>query len=159
MANIIGRALLAAGVILAAGGAAACPDPTAYGETYRFTGRELYSEMRFKVVAGGSNSILGCGIKARSDRGEGFVTTPPDFSVNLSGMDRYKLVVKVASACDSVLLLNTGAQNWYFDDDDNGNLDALITLTRPSNGWLDIWVGTIDGGTCDAILSLETFDR
>ena len=159
MAHFTTRALLAAGAILAAGGAAACPDPTAYGETYRFSGKELYSERQFKVVAGGENSILRCGIKAQTDRGEGFVTSPPDFSVELSGMDRYRLVVKVTSACDSVLLLNTGAQNWYFDDDDNGNLDALITLSRPSNGWLDIWVGTIDGATCDAVLSLETFDR
>ena len=67
--------------------------------------------------------------------------------------------LKVVSECDSVLLVNTGAMNWYYDDDDNGNLDALITLTRPSNGWLDVWVGTHDGEVCDAVLSLETFDR
>jgi hypothetical protein len=151
--------LLAAGLFLVAEGAAACPDPTAYGDTYRFTGRDLYSEEQFKVVAGGENSILRCGIKARTDSGDGWVTTPPDFSVELSGMDPFRLVLKVVSQCDSVLLVNTGAENWYYDDDDNGNLDALITLTRPSNGWLDIWVGTHDGGTCDAVLSLETFDR
>ena len=55
--------------------------------------------------------------------------------------------------------INTGAANWYYDDDDNGNLDARITLTRPSNGWMDIWVGTHDGSVCDAVLTLETFNR
>ena len=87
------------------------------------------------------------------------MTAAPDFSLELSGMDPFRLVLKVVSECDSVLLVNTGAMNWYYDDDDNGNLDALITLTRPSNGWLDVWVGTHDGETCDAVLSLETFDR
>jgi len=49
--------------------------------------------------------------------------------------------------------------NWFYDDDDNGNLDPRIVLTRPSNGIIDIWVGTYDGEYCDAVLSLETFRR
>jgi len=74
-------------------------------------------------------------------------------------MGRYQLVISVVSECDSILLINTGAVNRYYDDDDNGNYDARISLSRPSNGWLDIWVGTHDGKTCDATLSLETFNR
>ena len=159
MGRIGAPALCAFGMILAAEGAAACPDPSQYGATYSFSGKELYSERQFEVAAGGDNSILKCGIKAGTDRGEGWVTSAPDFSLELSGMEPFRLVLKVVSECDSVLLVNTGAMNWYYDDDDNGNLDALITLTRPSNGWLDVWVGTHDGATCDAVLSLETFDR
>jgi hypothetical protein len=159
MGRIGAPALFALGMILAAEGAAACPDPSQYGATYSFSGKDLYSERQFEVAAGGDYSILKCGIKAGTDQGEGWVTSPPDFSLELSGMGRYRLVVKVVSECDSVLLINTGAMNWYYDDDDNGNLDPLITLTRPSDGWLDVWVGTHDGAVCDAVLSLETFDR
>jgi hypothetical protein len=38
-------------------------------------------------------------------------------------------------------------------------MDPQISLTRPSNGWLDVWVGTYDASNCDAVLTLETFDR
>jgi hypothetical protein len=85
--------------------------------------------------------------------------TKPDFSFNLSGMGGYTLTVSVESECDSILLVNTASENWFYDDDDAGNLDASINLTRPANGWLDIWVGTHDGSYCDAVLSLETFNR
>jgi len=57
------------------------------------------------------------------------------------------------------LLINTGSTSWYYDDDDNGNADARISLTRPANGRIDVWVGTYDGTYCDAKLSLETFYR
>ena len=137
----------------------ACPDYNLYGQTYELTGRSMYNEQSVSVRAGGDNSILGCGIRFGSDRGRGYVTQAPDFSLNLSGMGGYKLSISVVSQCDSILLINTGAANWYYDDDDNGNLDAKIILTRPSNGWMDIWVGTHDGSVCDATLYLETFRR
>ena len=31
------------------------------------------------------------------------------------------------------------------DDDDNGNLDPKIVLTRPVDGRIDVWIGTFDG--------------
>ena len=74
-------------------------------------------------------------------------------------MGRYKLAISVVSRCDAALLINTGSVNWFYDDDDNGNLDPRIVLTRPSNGIIDIWVGTYDGDYCDAVLSMETFSR
>ncbi len=146
--------------LAALGGAAlACPDKTAYGETYEFSGKELYAEKLFAVRAGGEHSIVACGIRSESDRGRGYVISAPDFTFNIAGMSRYRLVISVVSECDSVLLINTASENWYYDDDDNGNLDARITLSRPADGWLDVWVGTHDGAYCDAVLSLETFDR
>ncbi len=135
----------------------ACPDISLFGDRYSFTGDQLYTAKRFSVRAGGENSIQACGIRPNTDRGAGYVTTAPDFSIQVTGMQRYTLVISTTSACDSVLLINTGAANWYYDDDDNGNLDARISLNRPSNGWLDVWVGTHDGSYCDATLSLETF--
>lgn len=142
---------------LGATAAGACPDFRKSGDTYALSGQDMYNEKLFKVQAGGKYDIRYCDIHLQSDKGRGFVTSRPDFTIQTSGMGNYSLVVSVVSECDSVVLVNTGAANWYYDDDDNGNLDARITLTRPSNGWLDVWVGTQDGSTCDAILSLETF--
>ena len=141
--------------------AVACPDYGATpGESYRATGQQLYQERTFGVVAGGSNYIWNCShIKPGTDTGAGYFPTAPDFSFQLSGMGRYQLVVSVVSECDAALLINTASANWYYDDDDNGNLDPKIVLTRPADGRIDIWIGTYDGEYCNARLSLETFDR
>jgi len=80
-----------------------------------------------------------------------------DLTLDLYRMEGYRLRVSVISDCDSTLLIQTGVDNWFFDDDDNGNLDAEIILTRPSNGLFDIWVGTYDGSYCDATLYFETY--
>lgn len=151
--------LVALAALLFGSAAMACPNYNLYGDTYELTGRSMYNTQSVNVRAGGDQSITGCGIRFGSDRGRGYVTQAPDFSLKLSGMGGYKLSVSVVSKCDSILLINTGAANWFYDDDDNGNLDAKIVLTRPSNGWLDIWVGTHDGSVCDATLYLETFRR
>ncbi len=154
------RFVLAALAALFIGPAAqACPDYNLYGDTYELNGADLVGGQYVDLRAGGDQSITGCGIRFGSDRGRGYVTRAPDFSIKLHGMGRYKIRFTVRSACDSILLINTGAANWYYDDDDAGNLDATILLTRPSNGWMDIWVGTHDGSVCDARLYLETFRR
>ncbi|KIQ68956.1 hypothetical protein Wenmar_02688 [Wenxinia marina DSM 24838] len=36
-------------------------------------------------------------------------------------------------------------------------MEPRIVLTRPSNGILDVWVGTHDGSYCNPELRLETF--
>jgi hypothetical protein len=152
-------AVLTFGMMAFTGEAEACPDYNQSGEAYRATGADLYTPRSFNVVAGGSNTISGCRIRPQTDQGDGWVASSPDFTFDLSGMDRYRLVVSAVSKCDTVLLINTGKANWYFDDDDGGNMDPQISLTRPSNGWLDVWVGTYDAPNCDAVLTLETFDR
>ncbi len=151
--------LVALSAMLFGGAAMACPNYNLYGQTYELTGRSMYNTQSVNVRAGGDQSITGCNIRFGSDRGRGYVTQAPDFSLKLSGMGGYKLSISVVSKCDSILLINTGSANWFYDDDDNGNLDAKIVLTRPSNGWMDIWVGTHDGSVCDATLYLETFRR
>ena len=144
-----------------AGGVQACPDYTIWGaESYNASGAQLRQRKDFRVVAGGENYIWDCrGINPGTDRGAGYFTTQPDFSFDLSGMGGLQLVISVRSQCDAALLINTGNVNWFYDDDDNGNLQPRIVLTRPSNGIIDIWVGTYDGQYCDAILSMETFAR
>ncbi len=141
--------------------AAACPDYTIWGnESYEASAQQLRTRRDFNVVAGGSNYIWNCrGINPGTDRGAGYFTTQPDFSFDLRGMSGHTLVISVVSRCDAALLVNTGNRNWFYDDDDNGNLDPRIVLTRPSNGIIDVWVGTYDGEYCDAVLSMETFRR
>ena len=141
--------------------AMACPDYSIWGnEQYEASGSQLRTRRDFPVVAGGENYIFSCpGINPGTDEGAGYFTTTPDFSFTLSGMEGLRLDISVISQCDSALLINTGNVNWFYDDDDNGNLDPRIVLTRPSNGIIDIWVGTYDGEYCDARLSLETFKR
>ena len=160
MKRIFGGAAIALGILVGGATAAlACPNHNLSGDTYRGTGDDLYAPKEFSVVAGGDREITKCGIRLGSDRGRGYVTEAPDFTFNLSRMDRYRLAISVRSECDAVLLISTGNSNWFYDDDDNGNLDPLITLSRPSNGWLDVWIGTHDGSHCNATLYLETFDR
>ncbi|EAR52288.1 hypothetical protein OG2516_02589 [Oceanicola granulosus HTCC2516] len=146
---------------LSAGAAVACPTFTLAGvEQYSATGPQLRRPAFFNVVAGGESYIWDCpGINPRTDRGAGYFTTQPDFSFHLQNMGGLRLVVSVVSECDAALLINTGAVNWYYDDDDNGNYDPRISLTRPSNGRMDIWIGTYDGAYCNAQLRMETFAR
>lgn len=141
--------------------AQACPDYRIWGnKSYNFSGRQMWQRQDFDVVAGGENYIWNCrGINPGTDRGAGYFTTTPDFSFDISGMGGLQLVISVVSQCDAALLINTASGNWYYDDDDNGNLDPRIVLTRPANGIIDVWVGTYDGDYCDAVLSMETFSR
>ena len=143
------------------GAAIACPDYNiAPQAAYQATGQQLYQKRDFDVVAGGNHYIWNCShIKPGTDTGAGYFPAAPDFSFTLSGMSRYLLVVSVISECDAALLINTASASWYYDDDDNGNLDPRVVLTRPIDGRLDIWVGTYDGEYCDARLTMETFDR
>ena len=137
----------------------ACPNYNMVGvEAYEASGNQLRSGAAFNVVAGGQNYIFSCpAINPGTDRGAGYFTTQADFSFYLSNMGGHRLALSVISECDSALLINTGAVNWYYDDDDNGNLDPRITLTRPSNGRIDVWVGTYDGEYCNATLYLQTY--
>lgn len=141
--------------------AIACPDFNASPQaSYQASGKQLYSLRTFDVVAGGDNYIWDCpNVQPGTDTGAGYFPTSPDFSFQLSDMNAYQLVVSVVSECDAALLINTASANWYYDDDDRGNYDPRIVLTRPANGRIDIWIGTYDGEYCNAQLEMETFDR
>lgn len=158
MKKILTAALIWAGL---AGAAAACPNyELGAGEAYDASGRQLYEQRRFSVIAGGDNYIWDCKyIRPGTDQGAGYFPSAPDFRFFLSDMGPYKLEISVISDCDAALLINTASGNWYYDDDDNGNLDPKIVLTRPANGQIDIWIGTYDGEYCDAALYMETFRK
>lgn len=151
-------ALLAGGAV--ASGAMACPDYNQSGPGGDLSGSQLAKGVSYNVTAGGDNYIWDCpNVRPNTDRGAGYFPTPPDFTFSISGMEGRQLVIAVQSNCDAALLINTASANWYYDDDDNGNSDPRIVLTRPANGWLDIWVGTYDGQFCDAVLQMQSFRR
>ena len=146
------------GLLGFAGLANACPNYNVHAPIYSASGPQLWQAHSFSVTAGGDWNIQACGnVRPNTDRGQGFFTAQPDFTFDLNQMGGYQLALSVVSDCDSALLINTGSANWYFDDDDNGNYDPRIVLTRPANGILDVWVGTFDGAYCNARLTLETF--
>ena len=135
-----------------AGAAAACPDYNQWGASYSVTGSDLYIPQNYAVTAGGSNRLADCGWVET-----GYFTSAPDFTFDLSQMQGYRLEIRVVSACDAALLVNSPNGTWYYDDDRNGNLDPAVFLNSVSGGYLDVWVGTYDGQYCDATLTLETF--
>lgn len=144
-----------------AGAVQACPTISMAGvEQYNGTGSQLNRRADFNVVAGGENYVWNCSnVRPNTDTGAGYFTSQADFSFYLSGMGNKQLVISMRGNCDTALLINTGSASWYYDDDDNGNLQPRIVLTRPQDGRIDIWAGTYDGGYCDSVLSLETFPR
>ncbi len=149
----------AIGLALLATTAGACPNYERGSISGTFSAGDFYQPQTASVRAGGDQSINGCGIRFGSDRGRGYVTVAPDFTIRINGLENYKIEFSVVSECDSILLINTGTGSWFYDDDDNGNYDARIILTRPRSGRFDIWVGTHDGAVCDAQLKIETYRR
>ena len=150
-------ATAAFGLIAMTSAAAACPTYGQTGASYTYTGDQLYTPQSFGVVAGGQYNIANCGLPGVNRTG--WVTSAPDFSFYLSGMDQYYLVADVVSQCDSILLVNTANTTWMFDDDSNGNLDPRLEIRGANNlnGRLDVWVGTYNGTYCDATLNMETW--
>lgn len=141
-----------------AGAAQACPDFNQSGPGASLSGPQMRKGVSYQVQAGGENYVWNCpNVRPGTDQGAGYFTSRPDFTFQFDRMGGHRLAISVVSQCDSALLINTATASWFYDDDDNGNLDPKITLTRPANGYLDVWVGTFDGAVCDAVLTLQTY--
>lgn len=134
----------------------ACPQVSENGTELQYSAADLWDSKSFKVTAGGGQDLEDCYFDGLRNIA-GFVAISPDFELYYDGSKGFELSFTVVSACDSILLINTANENWYYDDDDAGNGDAKIRLSRPSEGWYDVWVGTFSPSTCDARLILETF--
>lgn len=80
-----------------------------------------------------------------------------DFIIELNGICGYWFDISVVFECDSVLLINMLLGNWYYDDDDNGNLDFKIVLICLIDGYLDFWIGIYDGVYCDVCFYLDVY--
>lgn len=136
--------------------AMACPTAQLAGASYSFTGDDLYAPKTFAAAAGGQNALGNCGL---GNLGSAYFNSAPSYTFDLSGMGEYRLVLDVDSQCDAALLVLGGDNQWYFDDDSNGNLDPRIDLgsSAQSNGRVHVWVGSFNNTGCNASLNLETF--
>lgn len=136
----------------------ACPDYRLMGQQIHASSSDLYNPYRFDVIAGGSIDLQRCRIRAdNASRVFGWVSTQPDFTLRYYRSQAYQLDFRAVGSCDTVLLVNTGNANWFFSDDRDGTQNPRVRLTRPSDGWYDIWVGTYGPSTCTAQLVIETF--
>lgn len=137
--------------------ASACPQLGLDADVVlEYSARDLSDGKSFRVLAGGDRDLDHCSSLHGAGDATGFVGENPDIEVYLSRVTGYSLDIRVVAECDSVLLVNTGNGNWFFDDDDGRGDDPRITLSRPSEGLYDIWVGTYGDDTCKARLYLAT---
>ncbi|PVA08040.1 hypothetical protein [Thalassorhabdomicrobium marinisediminis] len=152
--------LTLAALIGFAGTAQACPNWSLnpiYGQ-YNVSMGQLRAGQQLSLTAGGDNNIWSCrNVRPQTDTGDGYFGSSPDARIFVNGIEGRTLKLEVRSNCDSALLINTGTATWYYDDDDAGNLDPQIVLTRPQSGQIDIWVGTYDGAYCDAVLMMSAY--
>lgn len=154
------RHIATLGLVLAAGNAVACPSTDQDGAPYRASGEALFDARHFAAEAGGPFDLARCtDVAPRTDTGDGFFPAAPQYSFQIDDLSQHQLVVSVISHCDAVLLVQTPLSAHYYDDNDNGDLHPRLIFTTPSSGRWDVWIGTRDGAFCDAVLTMESFDR
>jgi stringent starvation protein B len=91
------------------------------------------------VVSGGSVDVyaqnLGSGCA-------GFAASTPDYRIRWSGSAaRLRIFFVANSGQDTTLIVNDANGNWHCNDDHTG-LDPLVELNNPTQGQIDIWVGS-----------------
>ncbi|MHA7879986.1 MAG: hypothetical protein ACX931_09360 [Saccharospirillum sp.] len=136
---------------------ASCPDFTGspHYSDLNYDTDALWEEKTHALTAGGNTDLRGCSRFS----GVGHVSTNPDFNFHLSSnvQDRMVRIKASAPKCDTVILVNAPDGRWEFNDDDDGQ-DPAVRFYDARPGRYDIWVGTYDGGYCDATLHLESFN-
>lgn len=75
----------------------------------------------------------------------GYATSAPDFRIYWSG-DSNRLRFFFDGDGDTTLIINEPSGNWYCNDDSFGSMHPTITLSPPSQGQYDIWVGSYSSG-------------
>jgi len=76
-------------------------------------------------------------------------------SVGCVGWVGLPLIFSAQSDADTVLLVNDAEGNWLCNDDTNG-FNPVISITNPTSGQYDVWVGTYaQGDLQDSTLSVS----
>lgn len=93
-----------------------------------------------RISAGGSVDVSSA---HPGDECLGFASGAPDFQLNWSGESANLHVYFVAdeSGNDATLIINNPNGAWLCNDDSAASLNPAITLSAPSTGRYDIWVG------------------
>lgn len=152
-----GRGLVALCAFLALSATAqgqVCPGVSEGGQRLDHSDTGLWEAQGHGVLAGGATDIARCtGIP-----GFGYFATAPDFSLYYTATGELSLEISARSDCDTALLVNDPAAGWHFNDDGDTGVDPALWFDAAETGRYDIWVGTLDGELCEAVLVLETFD-
>jgi len=93
------------------------------------------------LTAGGTEYLAACGFSA-----QGWLAAAPDYEVGYNTTGRSTLSFYVQSNYDTFLLINGPNGQWYFSDDDFGNLQPVISFYGASSGVYDVWVGSYNQG-------------
>ncbi|AKS46511.1 hypothetical protein SAMN05444287_1627 [Octadecabacter temperatus] len=137
-----------------------CPDPSIDGPEFSVTGAELIAPQSWDVQAHGTH-VAPCagwdGAFIQTDRVAGFLPIAPTAQFQMDEMGAYILMVVVQAACDPVLAVRSQDGFWEFGETANGRQEAV--LWGAPNGGLQVWVGSAERTSCDATVTLETFDR
>lgn len=81
----------------------------------------------------------------------GFITNAPDVRLNYTAGNTFPLIISVASAADTTLVINGPDGSWYCDDDSGVNgLNPAIRFNSPQTGRYEIWVGTYGNASLQA---------
>lgn len=151
----IAAAIAAAAVVLTAGVAAAqnWQAPPTFGAIELAPG---FTPDPFNV-----NIIAGGPINARAtslgNACPGFIANAPDFDLHWgAGNSGLPLVISAASDVDTTLVVRTPNGEWLCEDDGGFNaLNPGMRIDNPQPGLYDIWVGTYNGGTANAVLTIS----
>ncbi|MBA4808787.1 hypothetical protein [Brevundimonas sp.] len=101
------------------------------------------------ILAGGS-------IPASAARSgcEGSVSAAPDLQLDFEA-GTLDLTIKAMASEDTTLLVKTPGGQWLCDDDSGGGLNPMVTISAPSDGRYDIWVGTYNDDMVQSTLQIS----
>lgn len=72
----------------------------------------------------------------------GFIARAPDVRLTYSA-GSLPLIISVAAASDTTLVINAPDGRWYCDDDSgDAPLNPMVRFNTPADGRYEIWVGT-----------------
>jgi hypothetical protein len=93
-----------------------------------------------QVIAVRSGGSLNAQSLSASCRG--FISNAPDVRLNYDA-GSLPLIISVAAAADTTLVVNGPDGSWYCDDDTGVNgLNPMVRFNSPKSGRYEIWVGT-----------------
>lgn len=135
----IGAAAL---MVTLTGAAAAQPNPNSdpnYG-TITLSSGFTPDPRVVSLRAGGDTAATRAGSNCR-----GFITDAPDVRLNFTA-GSLPLIISVAAASDTTLVINGPDGRWYCNDDGGNGANPRLQLNNPQSGRYEIWVGTYRAG-------------
>ncbi len=99
------------------------------------------------------NLVAGGPVRTQHGGCSAYVAQNPSVRLHYAA-GRHPLYISAMSGADTTLLVNLPNGQWMCNDDTNG-FNPVIHLPRPLAGQYDIFVGTYNGGTAPATLSVS----